>query len=425
MYNKVRNIYISNRKHLFVLVALLPGLLIACANNNSLIGTLTITEPIGSTRNLEYVEVEIPVDQLPSQDKALFLKSKNGERIKGQILQRKKESSGYTISCLFPINIQAHKKVKYDMIMAEDKVISTDLKVEGEGLELMIENNYYVANLTSKMATVKNEIGAGQLVSLTLKSFGNQMLKRANINMHWAPSFQKKGLDYKTMAHLRKYDSVFIDKGLHQSTIYRSGKVEGYEEIQLKGQYQFYAGLPYFIFSSSIIMEDNVLLTMLRNDEMTMDSLFTHAMFPLPNGEIKKASLYDKPPLSSHYSIKELRKTPINANAKWFCFYNDSLKYGFGSIRIHYDYTNADGAQSPMLNPETRISYARAEGRYWDRRFLFSETDSLIIPKGSRYTEKNAYVIFKINPENPAKEMEELYIKLTQPVLVKYDNYIK
>ncbi len=414
-----------NRRCLFVLAALLLGLQIACVNNHSLIGTLTITEPTGNTRNLEYVEVEIPIAQLPPKGKTLFLKNKYGERIKGQILQRTKEYAGYTISCMFPISIQAHKKVKYDIIQAQDEVQSTDLKVEGGKLELMIENNHYVANLTSKMATVKNEIGAGQLVSLTLKSFGNQVLKRANINMHWAPSFQKTRLDYKTMAQLRNYDSVFIDKGLYQSTIYRSGKVEGYEEIQLIGQYQFHAGLPYFIFSSSIIMENNVLLTMLRNDEMTMDSLFTHALFPLPNGEIKKIPLYDKPPLSSHYSIKELRKTPIKTNAKWFCFYNDSLKYGFGSIRIKYDYTNADGAQSPMLNPETRISYAKGGGRYWDRRFLFSKTDSLIIPKGSRYTEKNAYVIFKVNPENPAKEIEELYIKLTQPVLVKYDNYNK
>ncbi len=387
-----------------------------------MVGALTITEPAGITRNLEYVEVEVSVSQFPLQGKALFLKDKNGERIKGQILRSKKEASGYIITCLFPISIKAYKKAQYDIILAKNEVVATDLKVEGESLELIIENNHYVANLTSELATANNGIGAGQLASLTLKSFGNQVLKRAKINMHWAPSFQKEGLNYKTMAHLRKYDSVFINKGLYQTTTYRSGKVEGYEEIQLQGQYRFYASLPYFIFSSTMTMTSDVVLTLLRNDEMTMDSLFTHAMFPLPNGEVKTVPLYDAPPLSAHYSIKELIKTPINANANWFCFYNDSLKYGFGSIRLGYDYTNSEGGQSPMLNPETRISYGRAGGRYWDRRFVFLKEDSLIIPKGSRYAERNAYVIFKVDPENPSKEIEGLFNRLSQPVTVNYNN---
>ncbi len=417
--NTKATIYALSRQYFYVLLIL--SFLCTCVTNNSLLGTLTITEPAGIARNLEYVEVEILLDQLPLQGKALFLKDKNGERIKGQILRSKKESSGYIISALFPISIKAHKKAQYDIILAQNEVVLTDLKTAGENLELVIENNHYVANLTSELATTKNGIGAGQLASLTLKSFNNQVLKRAKINMHWAPSFQKVGLDYKTMAHLRKHDSVFIDKGPYQMTTYRSGKVAGYEEIQLEGQYQFYAGLPYFIFSSNMTMTEDVVLTMLRNDEMTMDSLFTHAMFPLPNGEIKTVSLFDKPPLTPHYSIKELIKTPIDANANWFCFYNDSLKYGFGSIRLGYDYTNYEGGQSPMLNPETRISYGRGGGRYWDRRFLFLKEDSLAIPKGSRYAEKNAYVVFHVDAENPSREIEELFNQITQPVTVKYD----
>ena len=75
-----------------------------------------------------------------------------------------------------------------------------------------------------------------------------------------------------------------------------------------------------------------------------------------------------------------------------------------------------------MLNPETRISYARAGGRYWDRRFVFLKEDSLTIPKGSKYAEKNAYVIFRINHENPSKEIEGLFNRLTQPVIVNYNN---
>ena len=387
-----------------------------------MIGRLVVTEPANITRNLEYIELKISVNQPLLQGKTVFLKDENGKLVQGQILQGKKDTTGtYSISCIFPISIQASEVAHYDVLIAEDRRDNlTDLKVMGKGLGLIIENSRYVANLTSEKATPENGLGAGQLTALILKNFDGQKLQRSGINMHWAPNFKKKELNYKTIGHIRQFDSVSVNKGSYMIAAYRSGKVEGYEEILVTGQYQFYAGLPYFIFSSEMKMVDNVTLTMLRNDEMTMDSLFTHAMFPLPNGHIKTVPLYNEPPLTPHYSIKELRKTPIDANTGWFCFYNDSLKYGFGSIRLQYDYTNAKGGQSPMLNPETRITYAGAGGRYWDRRFVFSKTDSLVVPRGSKYAEKNAYVIFPVDPEDPSKEIEELFISLTHPVTIEY-----
>ena len=407
-----------------ILCSVIFFFLFSCKNSNPL-GTLTIIESANIKRDIEYVEVEILINQLPQEDKALFLKDKKNEDLtKGQIIDSQKGISGkYAVRCLFPIHINALETKQYLIVLAENTELLTDLKVQGEGLELMIENNYFVANLTSEKSTVENELSSGQLTALTLKKFNNKKLQRSHINMHWAPNFQKEGLDYKTMGHIRQFDSVFVNNGQYMSTSYRSGKVKGYEEIMLEGKYQFFAGLPYFIFSSSMTMTKDVVLTMLRNDEMTMDSLFTHAMFPLPNGEVKTVPLYDKPPLKPHHSIKELRKTPIDTNTNWFCFYNDSLKYGFGSIRMQYNYTNVHGGQSPMLNPETRITYASNGARYWDRRFVFDKENSLSIPKGSKYTEKNAYVIFSINPKEPSKEIEELFLKLTHPLTLEYHEF--
>ncbi len=36
-------------------------------------------------------------------------------------------------------------------------------------------------------------------------------------------------------------------------------------------------------------------------------------------------------------------------------------------------------------------------------------------------SEKNAYIIFRINPENPAEKIREVYTKLTHPILVNYN----
>lgn len=387
-----------------------------------LIGELSINEPSGIARELEYIEIDIFMNQQPMLGDGIFIRSKkNGELLKGQILHSKSESDGsFVIRCLFPVYLDAQETKKYDILVSNDTDSHTDLKVEGEGLELVVENKYFIANLTPEKGTTENGLGSGQLTALTLKNFDKRKLRRSNINMHWAPNFQKKGLDYKTIGHILQFDSVFIDKGPYLITMYRSGKVDGYKEIQVEGKYQFYAGLPYFIFTSQMTMVDSVTLIMLRNDEMTMDSLFTHAMFPLPNGEVKIVKLYDDPPLTPYYSIKELRKTPIDANANWFCFYNDSLKYGFGSVRIQYDNTSLTGGEFPVLNPETRISFSGKGGRYWDRRFVFVKENGMKVPKGSRYAEKNAYVIFPVNPDNPSEKIAELFEQLTHPVIVTY-----
>ncbi len=402
-------------------IGLILVLFFSCTNDN-LIGKLTITESASIVRDLEYVEVEISMKRALLQSETIAIRSeKNGELTIGQLLQSEKNVSGnYVINCLFPVSIDAQETLVFDVLVANDSETLTDLKVEGKGMELIIENEHYIANLTSEKATTENGLGSGQLTSLTVKNYSGQKLQRSHINMHWAPNFQKEGLDYKTIGHISEFDSLFVDQGTYLVTTYRSGKVKGYEEIQVEGGYQFYAGLPYFIFSSKMTMLDSVVLTMLRNDEMTMDSLFTHAMFPLPDGGVKIVNLYDDPPLTPHYSIKELRKTPVDANTDWFCFYNDSMKYGFGSIRIQYDNTNLDSEESPMLNPETRITSSKKGGRYWDRRFFFVKEGDLQVPKGSRYAEKNAYVIFPINPENPAEKISELFDKLTNPVIVKY-----
>ncbi|MEO9893472.1 hypothetical protein [Aurantibacter sp.] len=387
---------------------------------NGFLGELIITEPIGVDHELEYVEVNIPIAIERLKKKALYIKSKkDGALIKGQVLNNQNillESN--LVRCLFPISIQANETKEYDIVIEKNEKTVTDLLMKGMGLNIIVENEFYKADLTARKSSKNIKLGPGQITSVSLKKYNGIKLERPDIKMHWAPSFQKKSEDYKTMAHLEEFDSVHIEKGPYLISVYRSGKVKGYEEIQLEGEYKFYAGKPYFGFSSKMTIVDSLTVTMLRNDEMTMDKFFTHAIYPLESGKVKCVPLYDKPPLISHQSIKELRKQPIAANAKWFGFYNDSINYGFGSIRIQFDYKNINGGLAPMINAQTKISYSYNEGRYWDRRFV--DSGELRIPKGSEYFEENVYTIFDSNNENPAMEIDKLHKKLANPVVVKY-----
>ncbi|WP_157941249.1 MULTISPECIES: hypothetical protein [Arenibacter] len=406
-------------RSLYVLFSAALMLLSSCTDNG-VIGDLYLTEPAGITRDLEYIEVKIPIAAQRLKNKALFLRNnEDGNVIKGQILNRSKvllESN--LVHCLFPISIRAHETKEYDIVIGDNVQTTTDLIAKGEGLNLFIENEFYKADLTAKKSSNNIVLGPGQITSISLKEHSGITLERTNIKMHWAPSFQKENEDYKTMAHIQEFDSISIERGPYMISVYRSGKVKGYEEIQLKGEYKFYAGKPFFGFSSEMTMIDSLSLTMLRNDEMTMDKFFTHAIFPLADGKVKTVPLYDSLPLIPHYSIKELRKKPIDADAKWFGFYNDSTKYGFASLRIGFDYKNLSGVMSPMMDSQTKISYALNEGRYWDRRFV--DSGVLKVPKGSKYFEENVYSIFGFNNKGPSEKIERLYEQLSQPVLVKF-----
>ena len=133
---------------------------------------------------------------------------------------------------------------------------------------------------------------------------------------------------------------------------------------------------------------------MLRNNEMTMDSLFTHVMFPDANGTVREFSLYDP------QTPEALDKDRIPDDVAWICFYHADHQYAFGSIKLKYDNTNLSGGQSPTFQKHTKISRASNGGRYWDRRLIHLQ--ETLVPKGSRYSETNAYLIFAVNPEDPS-----------------------
>ncbi|MEP3371957.1 MAG: hypothetical protein ABJO28_19980 [Maribacter dokdonensis] len=407
----------------YILIGAILLTIFSC-KNDGVLGSLIVMEPIGVERSLEYVEVKIPVDAHQLKNKAIYLRDKSdGSAVKGQILNESKVLlDSNLVRCLFPIHIRPNETNKYQVVVQENEETFTDLKAEGEWLNLFVENEFYKADLTAKRSSKNVPLAPGQITSISLKEFDGIKLERPDIKMHWSPSFKKKNEEYKTMAHLHEFDSIHIDKGPYVISVYRSGKVEGYEEIQLKGEYKFYAGQPFFRFSSEMTMIDSLTVTMLRNDEMTMNKFFTHAFTPLNNGKVKTVILYDKPPLISHYTVKELRKHPIDANANWFGFYNDSTNFGFGSIRIRFDYKNLNGVMSPMTDAQTKISYAYNEGRYWDRRFV--DSGELKVPKGSRYFEDNVYSIFKVDTEDPSQEIQKLYNQLSNPVIVQYNSSI-
>ncbi|MDN5211741.1 hypothetical protein QQ020_06755 [Fulvivirgaceae bacterium BMA12] len=389
-------------------VLMLP-IFVLCACQTKELTTLLVTETAGIGRDLEYITVALNAGEISPV--SLREAEKESGLIAGQLLKAKKDSSGkFLLEYIFPVTVGAHESKKFEIVFLEGDPPQEGLITHGTGLELKLENTHFIADLTSTKATAENGLEPGQVAGLVLKQFNNQLLERSHIDMHWAPSFRKEGLSYKTLGHVRP-DSVFVNsEGPYLSTIFRKGNVKQYEEICVTGTYQFFAGLPYFTFSSEMLMEDDVALTLLRNDEMTMDSLFTHLMFPGDNGEIREIELY------ASNTIEDLDRDRIPDDVNWLCFYHTDLKYALGSIRIAYDNTNMNGGQSPTFQKHTKISAGVNGGRYWNRRLIHEE--KTLVPKGSRYIEKNAYLVFAVNSKDPSAQIRDYFQRISNPLKV-------
>ena len=412
---KKRNTITTIRTAFSILLILLISVISdSCKNGPKAILKLTLSETAGLSRSLEYIEVEVPF-RLNSRMKGdICLKEASDTKlIPGQIMDTlTRESGKMYLTCIFPVSIEANTTKSYEIINGTSELKTEDLKYTGQDLNVKIENTDFIADLSNIKATDANGLGPGQLAGLILKDFNDQLIQRDHINMHWAPNFQKEGLEYKTFGHILRPDTLEMIKGPYYFSLYRSGSVSGYEEIQVSCTYRFYAGLPYFTFSSEILVKEDVELMLLRNDEMTMDSLFTHVSYLNPDEAVTTVALYEG------NGIEQLEKDPIPDDAKWLFFQNNNKKYAFGSIRLEYDNTNLSGGISPLYQEHTKITRSAGNGRYWNRRLI--NDHNTLIPAGSRYQEKNAYLIFKINNDEGAPEIEEYYKRLSNPLIIRY-----
>jgi hypothetical protein len=390
--------------------------ILACGVEDSPLARIEILENSGLDRELEYVvcSLQIPAEEIESSELQIVAVSKNnGENIPCQIFNRHafKEQNIVLFQVIFPVTLGANESKSYLLMRtSQNDSIPTDLFHQGKGLEIIVENEFYRADLTKSDQSEPKSNSSGQLRELFLKMGFDLQLFRTENRMHWAPNFQNRAYNhYETIAGWENPENYVLDIGPYLVYTLRYDQAPRHPEIELTANYYFYAGLPYFRFYSSMEITDNIWLFLLRNDEMTMDSLFTHVAFQRPDGQIEDLAFSDR--------YKILEEKPIENNATWLCFYNADKDYAFGSIRLNYDTKNIQGFDSPTYLPHTKISDGAGGGKYWNRR-LIHEYPTLV-PKGSRYIEENAYLVFRIDKKDRFKKIKYWADRLHHPLEVK------
>lgn len=242
-----------------------------------------------------------------------------------------------------------------------------------------VENSVFRADLSQ--FTIDGERGlddSGTLRGLVYKAAGVRYERNPN-RMHWAPSFQRAGAtNYKTIGNwtpVQKHERI-VNPG---SLIFRrEGWQKDYPEIGLNAEYRFYAHVPYFLFRSTMTITKPIDMFWLRNQEMTMNDLFTHVIWPGGDGKPVMVDFEARKPL--------LKEKPMPADVPWVAFVNQTKGYGYGAVVLKYTATKT-------ANPITSINDGANNGRYWDRRII-NQVNTPLGP-GDRFEEETAYVVFK------------------------------
>jgi hypothetical protein len=156
---------------------------------------------------------------------------------------------------------------------------------------------------------------------------------------------------------------------------------------------------------------NDVELMLLRNDEMTMDSLFTHLIYPDSKGNAAEMPLYNMVKFDS------LTKSPLADDINWVGFINKKIGYGLVSLRLSYNNTNQEGKKSPLFEPHTKISASSGNGRYWNRRLIHEH--NTLVPKGSVYYEENAYLVLD-DLDDIAGQINHYINRLKSPIVVSH-----
>ena len=186
-------------------------------------------------------------------------------------------------------------------------------------------------------------------------------------------------------------------------------------EVDASVRYEFYPGVPYFISSTCMRINETVNSLALRNSEMVFKrEMITHAAWY----DVIRDSviIYDVT------NMPDLTDLKMEADVPWIIFFNKEKGIGFAGIQLNY--ANA-GIESPtrLLNPFFYIT--AGPWIYWARGlshpFLSSNMQQVIpVLKGNVFSEKWAYLVYEIDKNTePYAKVIEWQKRLTNPLRIQ------
>jgi len=299
--------------------------------------------------------------------------------------------------------------VYYNNPDAMVKLYQTDLRVQGEEPGLQIDNSAF---------SVALHPNSGHLDQITLKSKPDfPFFHRLETNgaMHWNPDIY---VPPRPWTHTADWKPPRNIKTVSGSVVARSEVwdfLREVPEVDASVRYEFYPGVPYFISTTTMRINETVNALALRNAEMVFKrEQITHAAwYDVVRDQV---IVYDVT------NMPDLTDLKMEADVPWIIFFNKEQGIGFAGIQLSY--ANA-GLESPtrLMNPFFYIT--AGPWIYWARGLshpFLSSNMQQVVPalKGNVFSEKWAYLVFETNktPE-PYTPVIEWHKRLTQPLRIQ------
>jgi hypothetical protein len=186
-------------------------------------------------------------------------------------------------------------------------------------------------------------------------------------------------------------------------------------EVDASVRYEFYPGLPYFISSTSMRINERIDCIALRNAEIVFKrEQITHAAwYDVVRDEV---IVYDV------VNMPDLTDLLMEDDVPWITFYNQETGIGFAGIQL--EYVNAGLESKPrLLNPYMYIT--GGPWIYWARAlslsFLASNMQQMIpAMEGNFFVEKWAYLTYEVAPgDKPYQPVLDWQKQLTNPLKIR------
>jgi len=414
---------------------------------------LELTEEEGIDRNREPVEVELRL--IPGDGRSLTdiienpstairvskLTEGSEQEIPVQLFDLRLSGSGSVLHAklLFFAEARANEIVRYRVEKrSPDSSFTTDLQVQGKGVERVIENQHF---------RIITDPVSGQINQIDLTFADRPSFRFEPGNMHWNPDFIIVPDDYPERSYTwpaarnMEHPEYEIETGPLFFTLTRRQFIPGQKKVFLEVRYRFYAGLPWFLMESRMEAVREFRTFGIRNDELAFGIAdFTHAgwrteslgLHPRHRGEVGTIPLYDETRPGRH-----ILGSALSAWLPWLSYSHNERGYGVATLRLGWDNRNLlTGDQSPLVNSRTVLS-SNNGAPYWFRSLVYTprrandeaffnldqETINEMvqrIPRGSSYYERNVYYFYPFDLETSYEPVDTLYLKLTRPLQIRF-----
>jgi len=299
--------------------------------------------------------------------------------------------------------------VYYNNDQALTKMYATDLRVQGQAPGLQIDNKIYSIGLHPD---------SGHLDQITLKNKPEfPLFHRMETNgaIHWNPGIYSPPRPWTHTADWKPPANIGYTSGPVMVSTEVWDNLREIPEVDASVRYEFYPGLPYFISTTSMRINERIDCIALRNAEIVFKrEQITHAAwYDVVRDKIIEYDVTKMP---------DLTDLLMEDNVPWITFYNKDTGIGFAGIQL--EYANAGLESKPrLLNPYMYIT--GGPWIYWARAlslsFLASNMQQMIpAMEGNFFAEKWAYLTYEIaSGDQPYQPVLDWQKKLTNPLKIR------